>query len=113
MLLIPIAMFAFQVVGLIQQERYLDEIEIYWLIPIMMVITPFVYFIRIKLFDKHVLGIDLEAIDAELKEYKEKERIEKESLEKEKAKQVESEKNDSRETIPFSPDRLVEYKQTK
>lgn len=101
-------MFAFQLVSLVYQERYLDEVEIYWLIPIMMVVTPFVYFIRIKLFDKHVLGIDLEAIDAELKVYKEKER-----LEKEKAKQVESEKNDSRETIPFSPDRLVEYKQTK
>lgn len=107
-ILIPIAMFAFQLVSLVYQERYLDEVEIYWLIPIMMVVTPFVYFIRIKLFDKHVLGIDLEAIDAELKVYKEKER-----LEKEKAKQVESEKNDSRETIPFSPDRLVEYKQTK
>ena len=111
-LLIPMAMFVFQIVALIQQEKYLDEVEIYWLIPIMMLVTPFVYFIRIKLFDKHVLGIDLEAIDAELKEYKEKERLEKERLEKEKAKDVESEKNNSREPIPFSPDRLVQYKRT-
>ena len=104
-LLIPIAMFVFQIAGLIQQERYLDEIEIYWLIPIMMVVTPFVYFIRIKLFDKHVLGIDLEAIDAELKLYKEKER-----LEKEKAKESESERNTSREPIQFSSDHLVQHK---
>ncbi|MCG2461340.1 hypothetical protein K8352_11320 [Flavobacteriaceae bacterium F89] len=105
-LLIPIAMFVFQIAALIQQERYLDEVEIYWLIPIMMVVTPFVYFIRIKLFDKHVLGIDLEAIDAELKVYKEKER-----LEKEKAKETENEKNDSREAIPFSSDRYAPHKQ--
>ena len=31
-----------------------------------MVIIPFVYFIRIKLYDRHVHGIDLEAMEAEL-----------------------------------------------
>ena len=103
-LLIPMAMFVFQIAALIQQERYLDEVEIYWLIPIMMVVTPFVYFIRIKLFDKHVLGIDLEAIDAELKMYKEKER-----LEKEKSKESENE-NTSREPIQFSSDHLIQHK---
>ena len=77
-ILIPIAMFSFQIVSLINDDKYLDETEIYWLIPIMMLITPFVYFIRVKLFDKHVLGIDLEAMDAELKQYKEKERLQKE-----------------------------------
>ena len=78
-ILIPIAMFAFQIFSAIAQDTSaLDEVEIYWLIPIMLVITPFVYFIRVKLFDKHVLGIDLEAMDAELKEYKEKERLQKE-----------------------------------
>jgi hypothetical protein len=98
------AMFVFQIAALIQQERYLDEVEIYWLIPIMMVVTPFVYFIRIKLFDKYVLGIDLEAIDAELKMYKEKER-----LEKEKSKESENE-NASREPIQFSSDHLIQHK---
>ncbi|MEP2237613.1 MAG: hypothetical protein ABJI22_04570, partial [Maribacter sp.] len=33
---------------------------------------PFVYFIRIKLYDKHVHGIDLEAMEAELVELKNK-----------------------------------------
>jgi len=78
-ILIPIAMFAFQVFSIIADDtKMVDVIEIYWLIPIMLLITPFVYFIRVKLFDKHVLGIDLEAMDAELKSYKEKERLQKE-----------------------------------
>tara|TARA_R110002020_G_scaffold21009_2_gene71242 strand:- start:67459 stop:68004 length:546 start_codon:yes stop_codon:yes gene_type:complete len=77
-LLIPIAMFAFQIVSLIYEDKNMDEVEIYWLIPIMLFVTPFVYFIRVKLFDKHVLGIDLEAMDAELKYYQEKERLKKE-----------------------------------
>lgn len=78
-ILIPIAMYSFQVFGAIAQDsNIMDEIEIFWLLPIMLVVTPFVYFIRVKLFDKHVLGIDLEAMDAELKQYKEKERLQKE-----------------------------------
>tara|TARA_R110000868_G_scaffold156072_1_gene382736 strand:- start:110 stop:694 length:585 start_codon:yes stop_codon:yes gene_type:complete len=83
-ILIPIAMFSFQLFSQINEDRFLDETEIYWLIPIMLVITPFVYFIRVKLFDKHVLGIDLEAMDAELKQYKEKERLQKEKEEEAK-----------------------------
>ncbi len=82
-LLIPIAMYVFQVVSLIYEDRFIDEVEIFWLLPIMTVIIPFVYLIRLKLFDKHVLGIDLEAMDRELKAYKEKEIKDKESLQKE------------------------------
>lgn len=82
-ILIPIAMFTFQIVSLIYEDRFIDEIELYWLLPIMTVIIPFVYFIRIKLFDKHVLGIDLEAMDRELKTYREKELLEKEGEQKE------------------------------
>lgn len=81
-ILIPIAMFAFQLIQAINDEsRNFDELEIYWLIPIMMIIVPIVYFIRLKLFDKYVYGIDLEKIDAELAEY---ERKEKEMLEENK-----------------------------
>lgn len=76
-------MFTFQIVSLIYEDRFIDEIELYWLLPIMTVIIPFVYFIRIKLFDKHVLGIDLEAMDKELKTYREKELLEKEGAQKE------------------------------
>ena len=77
-------MFTFQIVSLIYEDRFIDEVEIFWLLPIMTVIIPFVYFIRLKLFDKHVLGIDLEAMDRELKAYKEKEGLQKEEMAKEK-----------------------------
>ncbi len=73
-ILIPIAMFAFQIVSLLYEDRYLDEVEIYWLLPIMMITIPFVYFIRVKLFDKHVLGIDLEAMEKELNNYRKNEK---------------------------------------
>ncbi|WP_420573375.1 hypothetical protein [Kordia sp.] len=83
-ILIPIAMYAFQILNVINDEtinnekKYIDEVEIYYVIPIMMIIIPIVYFIRIKLFDKYVYGIDLAKMDAELAEY---ERKEKEMLE--------------------------------
>ncbi len=80
-ILIPIAMYSFQTISIIKQEAYVDELEIYWVIPIMMIIIPIVYFIRLKLFDKYVYNIDLEKIDAELAEY---ERKEKEMLEENK-----------------------------
>jgi hypothetical protein len=74
-ILIPISMYAFQIFSVINDDiKFVDEVEIYWIIPIMMIIIPLVYFIRIKLFDKHVYGIDLEKIDAELAEYDRKEK---------------------------------------
>jgi len=69
-ILIPIAMYAFQITSLLYEDRYVDEVEIYWLLPIMMIIIPFVYLIRVKLFDKHVLGIDLEEMEIELHNYR-------------------------------------------
>ena len=62
-------MFGFQLFTAINDKSsILDVVEIYWLIPVMMIIIPFVYFIRIKLIDKLVHGIDLKKIDAELEE---------------------------------------------
>jgi len=78
-ILIPIAMYSFQIFSIIHDDSNpVDEVEIYWVLPIMMIIIPIVYFIRIKLFDKHVYGIDLKKIEEELAEY---ERKEKELLE--------------------------------
>jgi hypothetical protein len=78
-ILIPIAMYAFQLFVAIYGESFkVDENELLYLLGVCMVIIPIVYFIRVKLFDKHVHGIDLDAIDAELKEYKERERLQKE-----------------------------------
>ncbi|MEA1785383.1 hypothetical protein U1E44_04705 [Arenibacter sp. GZD96] len=75
-ILIPLMMYAFQIFeGIFSNDRNVDTENILWLLPVCMVVIPFVYFIRIKLYDKHVHGIDLEAIDAELKAYKEKEEL--------------------------------------
>ncbi len=66
-------MFLFQLISILNEDnRFIDEFEIYWLIPIMMVVIPIVYLIRLKLFDKYVNGIDLKQIDKEIKEYETK-----------------------------------------
>ena len=75
-LIIPIAMYSFQIF----EERFanndvIDSANVLWLLPVCMVVIPFVYFVRVKLYDKHVHGIDLEAIDAELKELKENPKV--------------------------------------
>ncbi len=81
-ILIPIAMYAFQVFEVVfDSDDYVDTENIWWLLPILMVIIPIVYFIRIKLYDKYVHGIDLEAMEAELKGLKEKQQAMKEKEE--------------------------------
>ncbi len=70
-IIIPIAMYAFQLFEVMfDTDDNIDTENIWWIIPICMITIPFVYFIRIKLYDKHVHGIDLEAMDAELEELK-------------------------------------------
>lgn len=72
-ILIPIAMYAFQIFEVLYNfDDDIDTENLMWLLPICMVVIPFVYFIRIKLYDKHVHGIDLEAMDAELEQLKKK-----------------------------------------
>ena len=72
-ILIPIAMYAFQIFEVLYNyDNDIDTENLLWLLPICIIIIPFVYFLRIKLYDKYVLGIDLEAMDAELEELKAK-----------------------------------------
>lgn len=80
-LLIPICMYAFQLFEVLYStDIFIDTENVLWLLPVCMVVIPFVYVIRIKLYDKHVLGIDLDAMDAELQYYKNKERREIEKI---------------------------------
>lgn len=75
-ILIPILMYAFQIFeGVISEDNYIDTDNILWLLPFCMIVVPFVYFIRIKLYDKYVNGIDLEAMEAELQALKEKQGV--------------------------------------
>ncbi|MCG2418857.1 hypothetical protein K8089_07465 [Aequorivita sp. F47161] len=49
-ILIPIGMFAFQLFSVINDDVGItDEVEIWWLFPIMLIIIPFVYLIKAKL----------------------------------------------------------------
>lgn len=72
-LIIPIATYAFQLFELIfSEDNVIDTENIWWLLPVCMVVVPIVYFVRIKLYDKYVNGIDLEAMEIELNELKAK-----------------------------------------
>ncbi|MGJ8666115.1 MAG: hypothetical protein ACSHW7_07105 [Patiriisocius sp.] len=64
-LLVPIAMYAFQIWGLVNENGGYDELELIYIFPLMMVLVPFVYLIRAKLFSK-IRGNDLEAFEEEL-----------------------------------------------
>ena len=75
-ILIPILMYAFQIFEEVYtDDKFIDTENILWLLPVCMVLIPFVYLIRIKLYDKYVHGIDLEAMDAELQALKAKDKI--------------------------------------
>ncbi len=74
-ILIPIAMYSLQLFEVFfDSDNFIDTENIWWLLPICMVVIPFVYFIRIKLYDRYVNGIDLEAMEAELNTLKEKQK---------------------------------------
>lgn len=78
-LLIPLVMYTFQLFeAIFDQDNNVDSENLLWLLPICVIVIPFVYFIRLKLYDKHVHGIDLEAMDEELRILKEKEALRKE-----------------------------------
>ncbi len=64
-ILVPITMYSFQLWGIINQSSNLDEVELIYLLPLMMFLIPFVYVICAKLFDK-VRGDDLESFEEEL-----------------------------------------------
>ncbi len=96
-IIIPIAAYAFQLFELIYSEdSIIDTENIWWLLPVCMIVVPFVYLIRIKLYDKHVHGIDLEAMDAELNTLKNKtaksrlKAIKKEEIVEEKQEQIDA-----------------------
>ncbi|MFM1877447.1 MAG: hypothetical protein RLZZ241_313, partial [Bacteroidota bacterium] len=74
-ILIPLCMYAFQIFEVVfsQDDNYVDTENLIWLLPLCMIVIPFVYLVRIKLFDKYVHGIDLNALNAELDYYKKKE----------------------------------------
>ncbi|MDM9631807.1 hypothetical protein [Robiginitalea aurantiaca] len=76
-ILIPLCMYAFQIFEVMYSlDNAIDTKNVLWILPVCMIVIPFVYFIRLKLFDKYVHGIDMEAMAAELDYYKNKEKAE-------------------------------------
>ncbi len=77
-ILIPATMYAFQVFEVLySDDNIVDTRNIIWLLPVCMVVIPLVYLVRIKLYDKHVHGIDLEAMEAEIAVLREKQGTDK------------------------------------
>lgn len=66
-ILIPIAMYFFQTWGILNQSLNLDEVELFYMIPVMMVIVPMVYLIRAKVFNR-MRGDNLREFEEELKQ---------------------------------------------
>ena len=58
-------MYVFQLFSIIKQNFTPDEVEIIYVIPIMMILVPFVYLIRAKLFAQ-MRKDDLKAFEEEL-----------------------------------------------
>tara|TARA_R110002049_G_C8844173_1_gene536680 strand:- start:75 stop:605 length:531 start_codon:yes stop_codon:yes gene_type:complete len=64
-ILVPIAMYTFQLWGVINESQDLDELELFYILPLMMVLVPIVYLIRARLFNQ-VRGNDLKSFEEDL-----------------------------------------------
>lgn len=64
-ILVPLSMYIFQLFNILKQNFGVDEVEIIYVIPIMMIIIPFVYLIRAKLFSQ-MRHNDLKSFEEEL-----------------------------------------------
>ncbi|MDG1962011.1 MAG: hypothetical protein P8I32_03135 [Flavobacteriaceae bacterium] len=58
-------MYAFQLWGVINESNNLDSLEIYYLIPLMLVLVPSVYLIRAKIFNG-LRNADLDSFEKDL-----------------------------------------------
>ena len=68
-ILVPISMYAFQLWGIINESKNLDELELYFILPLMAILIPAVYLIRAKLFSR-LNDNDLKSFEKELSEEK-------------------------------------------
>ena len=64
-ILVPIAMYAFQLWGLVNESGGYDEVELVYILPLMMLLVPAVYLIRAKLFNS-IRGNDLKSFEQDL-----------------------------------------------
>ncbi|MDX1463644.1 MAG: hypothetical protein R3359_11345, partial [Marinirhabdus sp.] len=51
-ILVPVSMYSFQLLSIINESNGIDEVELLYMIPILLFLVPIVYLIRAKLFNK-------------------------------------------------------------
>ncbi|MBT8268934.1 MAG: hypothetical protein HKO96_10930 [Flavobacteriaceae bacterium] len=68
-LLVPIAMYCWQIFGVINDEsQFLDELGLIYLLPVMAVIIPSIYLIRAQMFNKiNIADKSMEELEEEFK----------------------------------------------
>jgi len=68
-ILVPISMYSFQLWGIINESQNLDELELYFILPLMAILIPAVYLIRARLFSG-LNDKDLSSFEKELSQVK-------------------------------------------
>jgi hypothetical protein len=68
-LLVPIVMYLYQIFGLFNQDQqYIDEFQLIYLIPVMAIVIPSIYLIRARIFNKiNEANKSLEELEEEFK----------------------------------------------
>lgn len=62
-------MYAFELWGVVNESNNLDSLELFYLIPLMLVLVPSVYLIRAKIFNR-MRNDDLTSFEQELSQEK-------------------------------------------
>ncbi|NIK91885.1 hypothetical protein GZ212_06950 [Mangrovimonas sp. CR14] len=68
-LLVPILMYIYQIIGLFNEDlKYIDELQLLYLLPIMAIVIPSIYLIRAQMFNKlNTVDKSMEDLEEEFK----------------------------------------------
>jgi len=67
-LLVPIAMYIYQLISIFFDDQYLDKFQLVYMIPVMAVVIPSIYLIRARIFNKiNEANKSLEELEDEFK----------------------------------------------
>jgi signal transduction histidine kinase len=67
-LLVPMAMYIYQIIHLFYDDRFLDQFQLIYMVPIMAIVIPSIYLIRARIFNKiNEASKSLEELEAEFK----------------------------------------------
>ncbi|SEQ45376.1 hypothetical protein SAMN05421824_1688 [Hyunsoonleella jejuensis] len=67
-LLVPIAMYIYQIIYLFYDDRYLDQFQLIYMVPVMAVVIPSIYLIRARIFNRiNDASKSLEELEEEFK----------------------------------------------